>query len=155
MCFSNRVCCFDKFLQLRGTGALRAPMKGKLAPSPGWLFSHSPSVIYMEGTGLPMDEHFPRGHISLHLSWSSYMLLCSGVSLLIDRLEGLDAPLLPLSLTQFITSMGRSCFLSTLAMLPSSSQPFHHLTSQGPFHSSILHGLSASFLQKSQALRVR
>lgn len=110
LCFSDGVWCFGKLWQLRGIGALQAPMKGRLAPSPGWLFSHSPSMIFMK-SGLRVGASFPQGvHLSLRLSWSPSKLLFSVVSILMDNLEGLGVPLLPLSFTWFITRVGKILF---------------------------------------------
>lgn len=60
LCFSDGIWCFGKLWQLRGIGALQAPMKGRLAPSPGWLFSRSPSMIFMK-SGLRVGASFPQG----------------------------------------------------------------------------------------------
>lgn len=110
LCFSDGVWCFGKLWQLRGIGALQAPMKGRLAPSPGWLFSRSPSMIFMK-SGLRVGASFPQGvHLSLRLSWSPSKLLFSVVSILMDNLEGLGVPLLPLSFTWFITRVGKILF---------------------------------------------
>lgn len=100
-------------------------MKEKVAPSSGSLFFQSSSVIYMEGTGLHVDEPFPQGtYPRLCWSWSASQLLSSGVSILMDNIEGLGAPVLQ--------ELKRFCFLPTLAMLPNSSKLFHHLASWDP-----------------------
>lgn len=83
-------------------------MKEKLASSPGWLFFQSPSMMHMKGTGLHVGESFPWGtHPRLWLSWSPSKLLCSGGFVLMDTMEGLGAPVRPLSLTQFTTRVAK------------------------------------------------
>lgn len=81
-----------------------------------------------------MGASFPQGvHLSLHLSWSSSRFLFSVVSILKDNLEGLGAPLLPLSLTRFITRVGNVLFPPHPCHVAQLFVTFPHLASWGPF----------------------